>query len=333
MTDRSTTDRQPLGIVVIGRNEGARLVKCLESLSSLRAPIVYADSNSSDASVANARNAGAATVLLSEADGPLNAASGRNAGFKLLRERHPSVAFVQFIDGDCVVEDGWVATARDFLEQNLRVAVVCGRRREADQARSFYNRLADEEWDTPVGEAPACGGDALMRVAALDEVGLFDAGLRAGEEPELCFRLRQRGWKIWRIDAPRTIHDMAMTTIGQWMRRARRSGQGYAQAFARTRRSSQPLYKRQLTSAMMWALALPTAAILLAIMVGQPLILLGVPAIYAAQIVRIAARRGIGALASWHYGALMLASKFAEAIGALEVWFAPWARESGGKSA
>jgi GT2 family glycosyltransferase len=333
MTDRSATADQSLGIVVIGRNEGARLVKCLGSLSTLGAPIVYADSNSSDCSVANARNAGAAVVTLSETDGPLNAASGRNAGFKLLREKHPDVAFVQFIDGDCIIESGWVSTARDVLERNPRVAVVCGRRREAFKEHSFYNRLADEEWNTPIGEAPACGGDALMRVAALEEVGLFDAGLRAGEEPELCFRLRQRGWKIWRIDAPMTVHDMAMTTLGQWMRRARRSGQGYAQAFARTRGGAQPLYRRQLISAMLWAVGIPAAAILMAIIVRQPLVLLTAPALYAAQIARMASRRGIGALASWHYGALMLGSKFAEALGALDVWSAPSERNLGGKSA
>ena len=39
----------------------------------------------------------------------------------------------------------------------------------------------------------------------------FNATLIAGEEPELCLRLRQKGWEIWRLDAEMTLHDAAMT--------------------------------------------------------------------------------------------------------------------------
>ena len=42
----------------------------------------------------------------------------------------------------------------------------------------------------------ACGGDALMRASAFQQVSGFDASIIAGEEPELCVRLRQKGWKI-----------------------------------------------------------------------------------------------------------------------------------------
>ena len=41
-----------LGAVVIGRNEGARLERCLDSLQGTVACIVYADSGSEDGSVA-----------------------------------------------------------------------------------------------------------------------------------------------------------------------------------------------------------------------------------------------------------------------------------------
>ena len=37
-----------------------------------------------------------------------------------------------------------------------------------------------------------------MRVEAFEAVGGYRAQLIAGEEPELCVRLREIGWKIWR---------------------------------------------------------------------------------------------------------------------------------------
>ncbi len=69
-------------------------------------------------------------------------------------------------DGDCILDSKWIDTAVSFLESNAEFAVACGRRREIDPETSIYNRLIDMEWDTPVGEAKACGGDALMRVKA-----------------------------------------------------------------------------------------------------------------------------------------------------------------------
>ncbi|MFP3526346.1 hypothetical protein SB912_28065, partial [Pantoea sp. SIMBA_072] len=90
-----------------------------------------------------------------------------------------------------------LATAQAFLDHHPEVAVVCGRRRERFPERSVYNLLCDLEWDTPIGEAKACGGDALMRADAFAGAGGFRADLIAGEEPELCVRLRGNGWKVW----------------------------------------------------------------------------------------------------------------------------------------
>ena len=55
-----------------------------------------------------------------------------------------------------------------------------------------------------MGAARACGGDALMRTAALAEVGGYDPNLIAGEEPELCVRLRAAGWQIYTLDREMT---------------------------------------------------------------------------------------------------------------------------------
>ena len=189
-----------LGIVVIGRNEGQRLTDCLNSLKSHEGRVVYIDSGSSDGSISVAERAGALVVQL-DATQPFTAARARNEGFKALVAAKPDVRFVQFIDGDCELVPTWFDTAVPFITDQKDVAVVCGRRRERFPERSVYNWLCEIEWNTPIGEALACGGDSLIRVDTFQEVGGFRPSLIAGEEPELCARMRKKGWKIWRLDA------------------------------------------------------------------------------------------------------------------------------------
>ncbi len=216
-----------VGVVAIGRNEGERLRTCLLALDPQTLPVVYVDSGSSDGSPELALSLGVTVVQLDLAV-PFTAARARNAGFARLTEISSELDFVQFIDGDCEAAAAWLETAATFLAQNPKAAVVCGRRRERHPDQSIYNRLCDIEWDTTVGETTACGGDAMMRIAAFREVGGFDSSLIAGEEPELCVRLRQAGWKIHRLDAEMTLHDAAITRFGQWWKRSVRCGFAYS---------------------------------------------------------------------------------------------------------
>ena len=109
--------------------------------------------------------------MILPADGQLSAARGRNAGYAELKKRFPECDAVQFLDGDCVLQPGWIDAGLTFLREHPEVAAVCGRRFEAFPDASIYNALCDQEWNTPIGEATECGGDALMRVEAFDQVG------------------------------------------------------------------------------------------------------------------------------------------------------------------
>lgn len=302
------------GFVAIGRNEGERLIACLDSLkASGGGPIVYVDSGSTDASKDAARARGAEVVAL-DMTTPFTAARARNAGLRRLKEIAPDMAFVQFIDGDCALAPDWLAKSIAFLNAHPDVAVVCGRRRERFPEASLYNRLCDREWDTPVGEALACGGDALMRVSALDGVGGYRDDLIAGEEPELCVRLREAGHRIWRIDAEMTQHDAAMRRFGQWWRRTERAGHAFAEVSYLHRASPHGVWKAETRRALLWAGAAP-AALALAIAVS-PLFLGGL-LIYPAQAGRLYlryAREGEDALAR---AVLTVIGKVAEAKGAL----------------
>jgi glycosyl transferase family 2 len=215
------------GIVAIGRNEGERLKRCLRSLPA-SACLIYVDSGSTDGSEIWAHKFGADVVHL-DISTRFTAARARNAGLYRLMELAPQIKFVQFIDGDCELAKEWPAIAIPFLRTQADVAAVFGRRREQHPDRSIYNRLCDWEWDGPAGEARACGGDVMMRAAPLQAVGGYRNSLIAGEEPELCVRLRAAGWRIWRLDAEMTMHDAAITRFGQWWKRTLRSGYAFAE--------------------------------------------------------------------------------------------------------
>lgn len=249
-----------VGVVAIGRNEGMRLRRCLQSVVGRASAVVYVDSGSTDGSTATAREIGAEVVEL-DLTIPFTAARARNAGFDRLREILPEVEFVQFVDGDCEVDSQWLPTAVAALDAEPRLACVCGRRRERFPHETVYNRLCDLEWDTPVGEAKACGGDVLVRAAAFVEVGGYDPTLIAGEEPEMCVRLRACGWRVRRLPDEMTLHDAAMTSWRQWWRRSVRAGHAYAEGAARHGRPPERHWVREVRSNWLWGAIVPTLAL------------------------------------------------------------------------
>ena len=305
----SRTAAPRIAAVVIGRNEGERFRRCLASLQGRVERIVYVDSGSTDGSVDFARDMGALVVTL-DRDLPFTAARARNAGFAALAADLPDC--VQFVDGDCEVDPAWIATAQAFLEANPRAAVACGRRREKFPEASVYNRLCDREWDTPVGEAAACGGDALIRAAALAEVGGYDPRLIAGEEPEMCLRLRRAGWTIWRLDVEMTRHDVAMTRLSQWWKRTKRAGHAYAEGAHL--HPGGGLGEAGQKRAVIWGLALPLLALFGTVFTPWALALF---LLWPVQVIRLAARDGFSR-AGWESGVFLTLGKLAEAQGVAE---------------
>ncbi len=302
-----------IAAIAIGRNEGARLEACLTSLDGQAAPIVYVDSGSTDGSVEMARARGVEVVAL-DMSIPFTAARARNAGIARVKEVAPDTVYIQFLDGDCMLDPDFIGKARAALEAEPDLAVVCGRRRERFPDASLWNRMIDAEWDTPIGEARACGGDALMRVAALDAVGGYPDAMIAGEEPEMCFRMRQKGWRIRRIDAEMTLHDAAMTKAAQWWQRSRRAGHAYAEGAALHGGESEERYNvAETRRALIWGLGVPGLALLGALLISPwaLLILLAWPL----QVVRLALK-GMGLQDAF----FLVAGKLPETQGVLQYW-------------
>lgn len=291
--------------VVIGRNEGDRLLACLASLHDQVRQLIYVDSGSSDGSVAAARGLGARVIEL-DMSLPFTAARARNAGMADLAS---DCALVMFVDGDCTVAPGWITMASAFLGDHPDIAVVCGRRRERFPEISVYNRLCNEEWNTPVGEASACGGDALMRQAPVQELGGYREDLIAGEEPELCLRLRAAGWRIWRLDAEMTMHDAQMLRFAQWWTRARRAGYAFAEGATLHGAPPEQHWVKETRRSLIWGFALPLAIALAGLVDGWMLLAL---LVYPAQVLRLSRRMATTT------ALFSVLGKFPEAQGALE---------------
>ncbi len=306
-----------IGLVAIGRNEGQHLRQCLLSAIGKVALIVYVDSGSTDGSVKSALSLGVDVVEL-DLSTPFTAARSRNTGLAHLLKADAQIEFVQFVDSDCELVEGWLECAQRELNAQPNVAVVCGRRRERFPNLSIYNRLCDMEWDTPVGETKACGGDAMMRVEAFQQVDGFNPTLVAGEEPELCVRLRQKGWKILRLDAEMTLHDAQMTSFSQWWKRAIRAGHAYAEGAWLHGREPEHHWVKESQSILFWGLLLPLLALGMAWLThGFSLLLLMGYTVLVSRIFVNLLRQNICRKYAALYAFFCVLGKFAQVGGAL----------------
>jgi GT2 family glycosyltransferase len=320
---RENADLTAVGVVVIGRNEGERLRRCLDSVRRATPRVVYVDSGSSDGSVAMSRGLGVTVVEL-DLSTPFTAARARNAGFERLLQERPTPEYVFFVDGDCEVIDGWLDKARRFLDEHPDVAVVCGRRREKYPQKSLYNMLCDIEWDLPLGETPFCGGDAFVRVHAFQQINGFRPDLICGEEPEMCTRLRKTGSRIWRLPEEMTLHDAAMYRFGQWWIRMVRGGYAFAQGAALHGAPPERLWVSESRRVWIWGLCIPLVVLALTFVIGWPALLL--LAAYPINLVRLALRGTRSRRENWWRAATLVLCKFPEVLGQMKFWWIRYRR-------
>ena len=280
-----------VSVVVIGRNEGLRLTRCLDSIREIRMPdgtieLIYVDSASTDNSVEQAKSFGAQVIIV-DPRRPC-AAIGRNAGWRAARG-----SIVLFLDGDTVLAPDFVPCGLRELDADPRIGVVFGYRRELYPDISIYNRVLDLDWIVRPGEAEFCGGDALIRREVLEAVGGYNERLIAGEEPELCSRIRATGHKILCLDRKMVSHDLAITHFSQYWRRAVRTGHAYAEVSGKAKPDQLPDWHRQtrlnrLKGAFM--LALLVGCTIMTICIRSTMPVLGALAIVAGLSLRTATR-------------------------------------------
>ncbi len=244
------------GVVIIGRNEGDRLRKALERLRECGLHAVYVDSASTDESVACAQSLGFTVVTLDRSR-PFSAARGRNAGFKRLMEIHPSLKYVQFIDGDCILDRQWIEKAEKFLDSNPVAGVVCGLRREIHPLRNIYHWITNVEWLGPPGQTTATGGDICARTSVFSAVGGFSEVFSCGEEADLCERITSLGHAIFRLEEIMTKHDIALAGLTPFLRRHYRGGYAVGLGALYYGQKLRHQFRKQFLKTVFWALILP----------------------------------------------------------------------------
>jgi glycosyltransferase involved in cell wall biosynthesis len=313
----NTDGHGSIGAVVIGRNEGERLKRCLSSIQPQIEVIVYVDSGSTDGSIDYAKSLGIEVIGL-DLNTPFSAGRARNAGAQLLLGRIAELEYIQFVDGDCELCEGWVTRGVDFLWKNRSYAVVSGNVNERSPEKSIYNELCNAEWARFPGDCLSCGGIFLVRREAFFAVGGFNPTMIAGEEPEFCFRLRQIGWKLFSLDYPMTLHDAEMLHFHQWWRRTVRTGYAYAHRWFLHKRNNDAYLMKALIRIWFWSLCVPLLVASLAILLGPWALLLLLS--YPAQLYNgykkafaMTSKRG----QSFRYALFNMLSKWPQLIGQL----------------
>lgn len=300
--------------VVIGRNEGARLQDSLRAVLPLARRVIYVDSGSRDGSPDAARALGAEVIDLDPSQ-PFTAARGRNTGFQALQGDRAE--FVQFIDGDCILNTDWPQTALDFLRDHPRAALAIGRYREEAPETSVYNWLTHWEWQKPTGPKAGGIGTFMVRSAAFEQSGGFRDKMIAAEDDELFERLRKAGWDTWGISAPMCSHDANLHDLRPWLRRMLRAGHSFSELGAMHQGAAAMSRRR----ALLWAGVLPVMAVAL-VLIWWPASM-GVALAYLASILRQAwrfTRMGLERPRALQAAGLVMLAKFTNLAGMTLYW-------------
>lgn len=311
-------DASRVGIVIIGRNEGERLIDCLKSVQAVGCPLVYVDSGSSDGSAARAREFCEAVVEL-DPGRAFSAARARNEGFAALIRAHPALAFVQFLDGDCTLLPGWLERACESMDSDGARAVVIGQLVERRPDASIYNHLCALEWKSPEGElgnSGMLGGIMFVRTSVFARLNGFNEDVIAGEDSEFAVRVADAGLKVTKIGAAMATHDADIRRFGQWWRRAVRSGHAIGQRFSLSRRGVARDCARERRSVLVWGIALPVTILVLAPFTYGASLMLGAGYLVLDQrIRRYRLAQGDSRSDARLYARFVVLGKFAEAIG------------------
>lgn len=313
-----------LGVVVVGRNEGQRLARCLTSVLANSAPLIYVDSGSTDSSVSVARSLGVPVRELDPAR-PFSAARARNEGFEQLCAVTPGLRYVQFVDGDCELGTEWLTAGRTELERVPEVAIACGHIRELHADASPYNRMCSLEWECPPGDVQSCGGNFMIRAGAFRAVGGFRTDVVAAEDDELCLRVRRTGGRIRLLAVEMVHHDAALLRFSQWWRRATRCGHAYALGHALHGSEPEHHFRRELVSVVAWGGVLPAAALAgLPLTLGASSWLLAAYPVLGLRIYRRGRERGWSPQDARLYAAFTVLSKLPGFLGAIRFHLDRW---------
>ena len=199
-----------------------RLVELVLGQSSpfLSLEVVLVDSASTDETVKIACEY-PITVISLDADQRLTAAAGRHVGYQ-----HATGRVILFLDGDMELYPGWLEQALNLLIETPNIAAITGTLIDRPKATPSRQQLPTTLYvdTTALRDVKHGGGAAIYRRSVLEEVGSFNPYLYSDEEPDLCIRIRHRGYRVVQLDQPVAMHytdpdGHLSTLIARWRRR------------------------------------------------------------------------------------------------------------------
>ena len=212
-----------LSVVLISKNQAWNIARLIESViqhtsAASSREITLVDSASTDNTTTSA-SVYTINVLKLQPDQHLSPAAGRYVGYQ-----HTHGDFVLFLDGDMELCPDWVEHALTILRSRPEIAVMTGETVDLTPGENAGSTVKTSPSFPPrLTDVPYVAGAGLYRRQVLDQVGCFNPYLYSDEEPELCIRIRQAGYRIAQTNTPIAYHystpSEALTTlIGRWRR-------------------------------------------------------------------------------------------------------------------
>jgi len=190
----------PLSVIVPAyqrHRETARLVESLAASEVRFEVLIVDDASPTPIGPAVESFCGDLDLVIERLPANRGPAAARNAGIR--RASHDIIAFT---DNDCVVSPTWARRIHRYMQDAPpRIAGVGGRVLALgdDMLSRYhtYHKILDP-WLDHGRWLYVVTANAAFRRSALEDVGGFDADIRVpgGEDPGLCFKLLERGYRL-----------------------------------------------------------------------------------------------------------------------------------------
>jgi len=265
-----------VSIIIIGKNEESNLGNCFRSVLEMDYPadrfeVIYVDTGSTDRSLEIARKSNVRAVE-EHAQFP-SPGLARNRGIQ-----EAQYDIIHFIDGDMTIDSGYLRKAVSFLDTD-RIACVIGNVSERRSDRSFLARVLNYPWSirrSGFVEAPGAGGTFLKGV--LQMINGYNPLILKGQETELGYRIRQKGYRIYKIEHTMGVHHYGINNLCDLAKRSYLMGISYGMILTMPREQSYAdLFWRARNMLAQGIIFL--VLVLILVITGKPLFLLFLPVV------------------------------------------------------
>lgn len=302
-----------LSIVIKALNEEAKIRQCLESVLAevsglgVTWEIVLGDSVSTDKTVEIALGYPVKVVQFCRIE-DRGCGSGVQLGYQ-----HSRGAVLFFLDGDMMVQPGFLSAALGALEHDATLGGVAGLMSDAVVRNVFDAHRVESAVSSVAKDELWLNGGGVYRREAIDQAGGYAANrnLKGWEEADLGMRVRAAGWHLRRIPVPAVTHvGHSLGTVAV-LRSLWRSGRSYSSGVLLRQSIGHPwffdtvrLLAHPLSMMSWWLLGLASASWGIAQSSGTALQLWGAASLLVVLgmiLIKRGIRRGVLSVFMWNY--------------------------------